>query len=52
MSKVIVCECGYVVRGGSDDELVEHARRHVGDSHPDLVDKVAREEFLAMAQED
>jgi predicted small metal-binding protein len=51
MSKVITCECGYVVRGADDDELVAAAQRHVGESHPELQGKVSRDDFLAMAEE-
>ncbi|MGH2947411.1 MAG: DUF1059 domain-containing protein [Solirubrobacteraceae bacterium] len=51
MSMVIKCECGYVVRGGSEDELVERAQRHVDESHPELRGRISREDFLAMAEE-
>jgi predicted small metal-binding protein len=51
MSKVINCECGEVVRAGTDDELVEKVERHVGESHPELVGKMSREDVLAMAEE-
>jgi predicted small metal-binding protein len=51
MSMVIKCECGYVVRGSSEDELVERAQRHVDESHPDLRGRISREDFLAMAEE-
>jgi predicted small metal-binding protein len=52
MSMVIHCECGYVVRGGSENELVERAQAHVAESHPELEGKVSREDFLAMAEEE
>ena len=52
MSLVIKCECGYTVRGGTEEELLANADRHVGDTHPDLVGKVSREDFLAMAEEE
>jgi predicted small metal-binding protein len=52
MSMVIKCECGYQVRGQSQDELLANADRHVADTHPDLVGKITREDFLAMAEEE
>ena len=52
MSLVIKCECGYAVRGDSEEELLSNAERHVGDTHPDLVGKVSREDLLAMAEEE
>jgi predicted small metal-binding protein len=50
MSKVINCECGEVVRADTDDELVQKVERHVGESHPELVGKMSREDVLGMAE--
>lgn len=52
MAKLINCECGQVVKGRSDDELVANATEHVNRDHPDLVGKLSREDILAMAEED
>ncbi len=52
MSMVIKCECGYKVRGESEDELLANADRHVDDSHPELVGKVSRDDLLAMAEQE
>jgi predicted small metal-binding protein len=52
MSMVIQCECGYRVRGEDESELLANADRHVGETHPDLVGKISREDFLAMAEEE
>ena len=51
MAKVINCECGYVVRGETDDELITNAETHINQDHPDMVGKVTREDLLAMAEE-
>ena len=51
MAKVINCECGYVVRGESDEELVANGRRHIEDAHPEMSGKVGDEDLLAMAEE-
>jgi predicted small metal-binding protein len=52
MVKVIKCECGYVVRGQTDEELLEHAERHIQETHPDLVGNVSREDLLAMSEDE
>jgi hypothetical protein len=52
MARVINCECGQVVRGDDDDELVERAQRHVDENHPELAGKLSRGDFLAMAEEE
>jgi predicted small metal-binding protein len=41
MSKQITCECGYVIRGSTDREVVQGARDHMRADHPDLLDKVS-----------
>lgn len=51
MSKLINCECGAVVRGDTDDKLVEAAEAHVVENHPELVGKLSRKDILAMAEE-
>jgi hypothetical protein len=51
MSKVINCECGQVVRGETDDELIRNAEEHVNRDHPDLIGKITREDLFAMAEE-
>ena len=51
MARQITCECGQVIIGDTDDELVQKADQHVNESHPDLVGKLSREDFLGMAEE-
>jgi hypothetical protein len=51
VSKLINCECGKVVRGDTDDELVANATAHIEADHPDLVGKLGREQLLAMSEE-
>ena len=51
MAYVINCECGYVSRGETEDELVQEANRHMAEVHPDIAGKVSREDLLAMAEE-
>ena len=51
MAYVINCDCGFVVRGDDEDTLLVNAEQHIADAHPDMVGKIGREEFLAMAEE-
>ncbi len=51
MAKLINCECGQVVRGNTDDELIANAEAHIDRDHPDLVGKISRDDLLAMAEE-
>lgn len=51
MAKVINCDCGYVVQGDTDDELLTRARAHIESDHPDMVGKIGDEDLLAMAEE-
>lgn len=51
MSKIINCECGHVVRGETDEELVANADEHIRAAHPELVGQITREQVLAMAEE-
>jgi predicted small metal-binding protein len=49
--KQINCECGCVIKGEDDDELWERAQEHLRTDHPELVDKVSREDILAQAEQ-
>jgi hypothetical protein len=51
VAKLINCECGQIVRGESDDDLVAKASAHIDRDHPELVGKVSRDDLLAMAEE-
>lgn len=47
MNKVINCPCGFVVKGESEDQLVQRAQEHAKQMHQmDL----SREQALAMAK--
>jgi hypothetical protein len=52
MAMVINCECGQVVRGETEQELLAAAEEHVDRDHPELVGKISREDLLAMAEEE
>ena len=50
MAKLINCECGQVVRGETDDELVANTEAHINRDHPELVGKLSRDDILGMAE--
>lgn len=47
MAKIIQCDCGYVARGETDDELVAAIQKHVREVHKL---SLTREQALAMAR--
>lgn len=51
MAKLINCECGEVLRGDSDDELIANVTAHVDRHHPELVGKLSRDDIVAMSEE-
>ena len=51
MTKVINCECGYVARGETEDEVVEEIQGHMRQDHPDLLEKVSREDLVGWIEE-
>jgi predicted small metal-binding protein len=51
MAYVINCDCGFVVRGETEDEIVSAGQAHIADAHPDLVGKMSRDDLLAIAEE-
>ena len=47
MAKTIRCECGYVARGDSEDQVVGAIRGHMAADHPALLESVSREDLLS-----
>ncbi len=52
MRKLINCECGEVVRGNSDEELVVAVQAHISRDHPELVGKLSQQDILSMSEEE
>jgi predicted small metal-binding protein len=50
MARIIRCECGFVARGDTDDEVIDTIRAHMGTDHPTLLDTVGREDLLGWIQ--
>jgi predicted small metal-binding protein len=47
MAKIMRCDCGHVIRGDTDDELVANVQKHAREVH-DM--ELTQEQVLAMAQ--
>jgi predicted small metal-binding protein len=52
MARIIRCECGFVARGDTDDEVIDTIRGHMGTDHPALLETVGREDLLGWIQVD
>jgi predicted small metal-binding protein len=50
MAKLIRCECGFVARGDSDDQVVGVIRRHLASDHPALLATVSQQDLLSWIQ--
>jgi predicted small metal-binding protein len=50
MARQITCECGQIVRGESERELVELTLQHLRSDHPQLADTVTREDIVALIE--
>ncbi|HKU32171.1 DUF1059 domain-containing protein [Arthrobacter sp. NyZ413] len=46
MAKLIRCECGFIVRGETDEDVVGAIRGHIASDHPALSRSVSPEDLL------
>ena len=46
MAKIINCDCGYVVRGETEDEIIANAQAHARVAHGM---EITREQVLSLA---
>ena len=51
MAKQINCECGYVARGDSDEDVVQQIREHMRTDHPELLARVSDEDLRGWIEE-
>ena len=51
MAKQINCECGAVIRGESESEVVGRAREHIRADHPELDQKVSDDVLSSWIEE-
>jgi predicted small metal-binding protein len=50
MARQINCECGQVVRGETEREVIELTLEHLRSEHPQLADKMTRDEIVALIE--
>jgi predicted small metal-binding protein len=50
MSRQIKCECGFVARGETDDEVVARIEDHIRSDHPELVETLSRDEIASWVE--
>ena len=50
MARLIRCECGFIARGDSDDQVVGTIRGHMASDHPALLNTVSRDDLLSWIQ--
>jgi len=48
MARQIMCECGQIVRGETEDEVVELTLDHLRSDHPQLAGQVTRDEIVGL----
>jgi len=50
MARQITCECGEIVRGETEDEVVDLTLDHLRSDHPLLADRITRDEIVALIE--
>ena len=50
MARQITCECGHIVRGETEDEVVDLTLEHLRSDHPQLADRVARDDIVVLIE--
>jgi predicted small metal-binding protein len=50
MARQITCECGHVVRGDTEDELIALTFEHLRSDHPQLVDQITRDDIVGLIE--
>ena len=45
MAQQVKCECGYIARAATDDEVLAKIRAHMGMDHPQLLDKISDDDI-------
>jgi predicted small metal-binding protein len=47
---IITCDCGVVVRGDIEVELISNVRNHIDEAHPQRAGMASDEEILSFAK--
>jgi predicted small metal-binding protein len=46
VARQVKCECGYVARAQTDQEVLTDIRDHIRSDHPELVDEISDEQII------
>ena len=46
MARQVKCECGYVARAQTDQEVVTDIRDHIRTDHPELIDTITDDQIV------
>jgi predicted small metal-binding protein len=52
MARLIRCECGFIARGDTDDQVIGVIRGHMATDHPALLDQVRQDDLLGWIEVD
>lgn len=52
MTLLIVCECGTIVRGEDESQLIAQGREHMRSNHPAVAEQITDEQLLALSEEE
>jgi predicted small metal-binding protein len=47
MAKMIRCECGFVARGDTDEQVIGAIKGHMATDHPALLGTVSQDDLLS-----
>jgi predicted small metal-binding protein len=50
MARQITCECGQIVRGETEHEVVDLTYEHLRSDHPQLAATVTRDDIVALIE--
>jgi predicted small metal-binding protein len=52
MAMLIRCECGFVARGATEEEVIRNIREHLEEVHPVMASTVTQEDLLGWIELD
>jgi len=47
MARQVKCECGYIARADTDEDVLANIREHMRTDHPELLDKISDEQIIS-----
>jgi predicted small metal-binding protein len=46
MARQVKCECGYIARADTDDDVLANIREHMRTDHPELLGQISDEQII------